>query len=117
MVQLISLAQKLFRTQKVNMFITDIDLSNKLLSFGERKHNYKKLSLDSTIAVAVFTSEQNFMQPLFYDISEVTPIINSKQILVPLVDPTNPRHTQMVLQIVGDEKELKIKGNMHASQT
>lgn len=60
------------------MYITDTDLSNKLLSFGERKHNYKKVSLDSTITVAIFTSEKNFMQPLFYDIGEVTPIINSK---------------------------------------
>ena len=53
------------------MYITDADLANKILSFGDRKHNYKKLSLESSTVVSIFTNEQHFMQPLFYDVTEV----------------------------------------------
>ena len=40
---MLQLSQKLFRTQKVNLYLTDVDLSHKVLSYGDRKHNYKKI--------------------------------------------------------------------------
>lgn len=85
-------------------FLTDADLANKVLSFGDRKHNYKKIQLEASHAYAVFAHQSNFTQPLFFDPKEVQPIFNHKQILMPLMDPTNPRSVQMVLQIVNDEK-------------
>lgn len=104
LVMMLQLAQKLFKTQKVVFFLTDGDLANKVLSFGGRKHNYKKVQLESSHTYAVYAHPSSFTQPLFFDPKEVQPIFNYRQILMPLMDPTNPRSVQMVLQIVNDEK-------------
>ena len=74
-----------------------MDLSNKVLSYGERKHNYKKVSLESTNLIAIFTNHSHFVQPLFFDNNEVHAVFNSKQIIIPLMDPTNPRQVQLIL--------------------
>ena len=104
LVLMLQMAQRLFKTQKINLFLTDMDLANKVLSYGERKHNYKKVQLESSNAIAVFTNQNNFVQPLFFDNREVQAVFNNKQIIIPLMDPTNPRQVQLVLQVTNDDK-------------
>ena len=58
--------------------MTDVGLANKVLSFGDRKHNYKKIQLESSHTYAVYAHQSNFTQPLFFDPKEVQPIFNYK---------------------------------------
>ena len=103
-VMLLTLTQKVFKAQRVTFFLTDPDFASKYLSYGDRKHNYKKIMMESTAVYAIFAQVSHFHAPLFFDPKEVQPIFNNRQILMPIMDPNSPRSVQMVLQIIHDDK-------------